>query len=475
MGAVFLAVDRKLERQVAIKVLPPDLAHDEQFVQRFEHEARTAAKLDHPGIVPIYAVEAEDDLHYFVMKYVQGRPLDGVLRSGPLPVDLSQQILWESACALGHAHHRGVVHRDIKPANIMLDEAGHALLTDFGISKALESKSHFTATGQVIGTPHYMSPEQARGEEVGGASDQYSLAVVGYRMLTGRLPFEDDSVHTVIYKHVFEMPPPLRSFREEVPPFLAEAIHRAVMKDPFDRHANMEAFATAVWPENPVTPTGRNGHEAVTRRRSLSSISEPTAISEPTGIDQPTTGRRRRVVPVLLPMLLTGALAAAAWFTPQGRDLLGRAGIGLRTAGAESGPNSTTPGDESGALLGAALVDSGSVEDSTTANPPPETETPATRQDPPPTPQPVRQDPRPRQVQPAPPRVGYLTLDATPSGLVLVDGRELRDTPLYRLELTVGRHVIEIQREGYRTFREELTISSGNETRKRVTLEKEGV
>ncbi|MDH3458286.1 MAG: PEGA domain-containing protein, partial [Gemmatimonadota bacterium] len=152
---------------------------------------------------------------------------------------------------------------------------------------------------------------------------------------------------------------------------------------------------------------------------------------------------------------------------------LGRAGIGLRTAGAELGPNAITAGGEGGTQQGVLLVDSGSVEDSTPVTPPPET--PATRQDPPPARQPVRQDPRPRQVQPAPPRVGYLTLDATPSGLVLVDGRELRDTPLYRLELTVGPHVIEIQREGYRTFREELTISSGNETRKRVTLEKEGL
>ena len=154
MGAVYLGTDVALDRQVAIKVLPPDLAHDETFVQRFEHEARTAAKLDHPGIIPIYAVEAREDLHYFVMKYVSGRSLDAVLASGRPPIDFVQRVLWEAACALGHAHQRGIVHRDIKPANIMIDDGGRAMLTDFGISKALESVSQLTATGQVLGTPH---------------------------------------------------------------------------------------------------------------------------------------------------------------------------------------------------------------------------------------------------------------------------------------------------------------------------------
>jgi serine/threonine-protein kinase len=471
MGAVFLALDRKLERQVAIKVLPPELAHDEQFVKRFEHEARTAAKLDHPLIIPIYAVEAEEDLHYFVMKYVAGRTLDGVLKSGPLPIDVAQQILWESGCALGHAHHRGVVHRDVKPANIMLDEAGHALLTDFGISKALQSASQFTATGQVIGTPHYMSPEQARGEEVAGASDQYSLAVVGYRMLTGRLPFEDDSVHTVIYKHVFEMPEPLRTVREEVPPFLAEAVHRALMKDPFERFSTMEAFATAVWPENPVTPTGREGHEAAAVRRSHSSLSEPTAVSMPTGIDRPPPRKRRRVLPAVLSLALVGAVMSAAWFTPQGRDLLAR--VGLAAAPAEAGPAVGAPGGANQGEVSAGVIDSGAAQESVTTVPPPETANPP-RQERPPVSQSPRQTPRPVPVRPVTPSVGYLTLDATPSGLVLVDGRELRDTPLYRFELSVGPHVIEIRREGFRTFREEMTISAGNETRKRVTLEEEG-
>ncbi len=164
MGAVYLAVDRKLEREVAVKVLPPEFSHDEKVIERFEREARTAAKLDHANVIPIYSVESHGEFHYIVMKYVCGKSLEQILEAGPMPVELAQRIVWEAALALGHAHQRGIVHRDIKPANIMIDEHGRTMLTDFGISKAVESAaSSLTATGQVVGTPHYMSPEQGKG------------------------------------------------------------------------------------------------------------------------------------------------------------------------------------------------------------------------------------------------------------------------------------------------------------------------
>jgi serine/threonine-protein kinase len=288
MGAVYLATDVALDREVAIKVLPPEIAHDENFVRRFEQEARTAAKLDHPGIMPIYAVEGIGDLHFFVMKFVAGRSLDHVLESGPLPIDLTQQILWEAACALGHAHQRGIVHRDVKPANIMLDEAGHVMLTDFGISKALQSASQFTATGQVIGTPHYMSPEQCKGgAELDGRSDQYSLGVVAYRMLTGYLPFDEDSIHTLLYKHIHETPPPLEQVRAGVPGFLATAVRRAMNKEPADRFATMEDLATAVWPEHPVT-AGKKSRARVSARPSASAAATQITPSSQRG------ARRRR-------------------------------------------------------------------------------------------------------------------------------------------------------------------------------------
>jgi serine/threonine-protein kinase len=469
MGAVYLAVDRRLDRDVAIKVLPLDLAHDEQFVRRFEHEARTAARLDHPGIIPIYAVEAAGDLHYFVMKYVNGRSLESVIASGPLPVDLAQRILWEAACALGHAHQRGVVHRDVKPANVMLDEQGRVLLTDFGISKALQSASSFTATGQVIGTPHYMSPEQAKGAEVGGASDQYSLAVVGYKMLTGHLPFEEDSVHTVIYKHVWERPPAVRTLRADIPPFLADAIDRAMAKQPDARFPTMESFATAVWPENPVEAAGGTGARAVTRR-SVSSTDAPTEVSQPTArrVAQPPPRRRARwPVALVSALVVMGGGAAALAFTPPGRRLLRQAGL--------AAPADTV----------AAPLDSATLAPVVRAPPPAPAETtavdPTDSTPPAPVRRPERESARPpatppatRDPAPAVPQVGFLTIDATPSGVLLVDGREIGDTPRFRLELRPGAHTVEIRREGFKPYLESIQITVGNVTLRRVTLQPEG-
>src|SRR5205814_7339231 len=242
MGAVFLAHDLTLEREVAIKVLPPDISMDEHIVKRFQQEAKTAAKLDHTNIIPIYRVESEGGLNYFVMKYVAGTSLEDVLDqkpSSPLTIDYIQRVLWEAACALGHAHQRGVVHRDVKPANIMFDHDGRVMLTDFGISKALQAATGFTATGMIIGTPHYMAPEQGKGAPVDGRADQYSLGVVGYRMLTGELPFGGDSVHTIIYKHIYEEPPLVNTKRPGTPGSLRAAIARSLSKEPELRFPSM--------------------------------------------------------------------------------------------------------------------------------------------------------------------------------------------------------------------------------------------
>src|SRR3989442_3040375 len=253
MGAVFLAHDLTLEREVAIKVLHTDISMDEHIVKRFQQEAKTAAKLDHTNIIPIYRVESEGGLNYFIMKYIAGTSLEDVLdQKQPLNNDYIQRVLWEAACALGHAHQRGVVHRDVKPANIMFDHDGRVMLTDFGISKALQAASGFTGTGMIIGTPHYMAPEQAKGGTVDGRADEYSLGVVGYRMITGELPYTGDSVHTILYKHIFEEVPSAAAKRSDAPPFLSAAISRSLSKEPDQRFATMEEFATAVWPEQPV-------------------------------------------------------------------------------------------------------------------------------------------------------------------------------------------------------------------------------
>src|SRR4029077_4107887 len=253
MGAVFLAHDLTLEREVAIKVLPPDISMDEHIVKRFQQEAKMSAKLDHTNIIPIYRVQSEGGLNYFVMKYIAGTSLEDVLdQRQPLTIDYIQRVLWEAACALGHAHQRGVVHPHVKPANIMFDNDGRVMLTDFGISKALQAASGFTGTGMIIGTPHYMAPEQAKGSTVDGRADEYSLGVVGYRMITGELPYTGDSVHTILYKHIFEEVPSVGAKRSDTPPFLTAAMSRALSKEPDQRFPTMEEFATAVWPEQPV-------------------------------------------------------------------------------------------------------------------------------------------------------------------------------------------------------------------------------
>jgi serine/threonine-protein kinase len=252
MGAVFLAEDLRLGRMVAIKILRPELADDSSFVRRFEREARIAAQLDHPNIIPVYAVEQFEDFHYFVMKYVAGKSLDELLTGQPLPVEEARQILWQAARALGHAHQRGVIHRDVKPSNIMLEEGGRVILTDFGISKALLSDTQYTSTGQLIGTPRYISPEQVRGMDLDGRSDQYSLAVVGYQMLIGRLPLIASTVHALMYKHVYEVPTAARVVRPEIPLEISDALQRALSKQPDERFPTMEAFATALRSEQAV-------------------------------------------------------------------------------------------------------------------------------------------------------------------------------------------------------------------------------
>src|SRR5258708_957303 len=179
------------------------------------------------------------------------------------------------------AHQRGIVHRDVKPANIMFDHDGRVMLTDLGSSQALQAASGFAGTGMIIGTPHYMAPEQAKGQAVDGRADQYSMGVVGYRMITGQLPFGGDSVHTILYKHIFEPAPRTSSIRQDMPPHLSEAISRALAKEVDQRYPTMEDFATAVWPEQPVSAPTKGGKAASTPRRPPPRAKGPVTADAP--------------------------------------------------------------------------------------------------------------------------------------------------------------------------------------------------
>jgi serine/threonine-protein kinase len=247
MGIVFLAHDVALERPVAIKLLPPALAVSPELRDRFLREARTAAGLSHPHIVPIHAVEDRDDLVYFVMGYVEGESLGQLVRrTGPLPVREVVRIVQEVAWALGYAHGRGVIHRDVKPDNILLERVtDRALVTDFGIARVLDRPGG-TVPGEIVGTMHFLSPEQASGEPVDGRTDLWALGVTAYYALTGLLPFDAPTLPATLARIMTAPTPPVAARRPDLPPPVAETIDRLLAKRPAERFPTGEAVAEAL-------------------------------------------------------------------------------------------------------------------------------------------------------------------------------------------------------------------------------------
>ncbi|TFG54047.1 MAG: serine/threonine protein kinase, partial [Gemmatimonadales bacterium] len=239
MAVVYRAKETRLEREVAIKVLPFSLSFDPEFVERVEREARTSAGLEHPNIIPIYRVGHSGKVAYFVMKLLRGQSLSGLLAErGRLEPDEIRHLLIQTAGALGYAHGRGIVHRDVKPDNVMFDDFGAAIMTDFGIAKAV-SGQRLTGTGMSIGTPHYMSPEQARAQDLDGRSDIYSLGVVAYQCLAGRVPFDGEDAFAIGYRHIMDpVPKPTLSSPDERR--LYEIIWRMLQKEPGERYQSCE-------------------------------------------------------------------------------------------------------------------------------------------------------------------------------------------------------------------------------------------
>src|SRR6476620_9906498 len=290
MALVYRARDRQLEREVAIKVLPFSLAFDAEFVERFQREARTAAQLEHPNIIPIYRVGRSGRVIYFVMKFLRGGSLATVMaeRKKITPPEI-RRLLVEAGGALGYAAQRGIVHRDIKPDNIMFDEFGQCVLTDFGIAKAA-SGQRLTGTGMSIGTPHYMSPEQARAQAIDGRSDIYSLGVVAYQALTGTVPYDGEDSFSIGYKHITE-PVPVPQLITADERRIFEVIKRMLMKDPAERFQSCEELVASIQGQ-PIAAAGSVRASVATVAAGASTGAgavSPVVGGAPLIVGQPTT------------------------------------------------------------------------------------------------------------------------------------------------------------------------------------------
>mgnify|MGYP002713165807 CR=1 FL=1 len=315
MATVYVGYQEVVDRQVAVKVLPPHPGLDSGFVERFHQEARTIAKLQHPHILSLFDYGNQDDIIYLVMAFVEGGTLEDRIAEGGMQLRTIEKILREVAGALDYAHRQGVIHRDIKPANILMDSEGHALLADFGIAKLAESGANLTGTA-VVGTPAYMSPEQAQGIVVDPRADVYSLGVVVYQMLTGNQPFDAPSAMQLILKIIQEPPPNVLETVPSLPEELGAVMVKVMAKDPDERYQTASDFAEAF---SQAIHEDRESLAAV--RAALPLEDRPTEIREKAtflggqviskSFDQ-TTGQTVIVQQGVSPLVLLGGFAIIA-------------------------------------------------------------------------------------------------------------------------------------------------------------------
>lgn len=245
MATVYHAHDPLFEREVALKILPREMLHDPQFRSRFEREIKMVASLEHPSIVPVYDVGDEDGQPYFVMRYMTGGSLTDLIKKGQFTLAETANIVSKVAQGLAYAHKKGIIHRDLKPDNILFDENGEPFISDFGIAKLAEAGSNLTGSG-VIGTPAYMSPEQAQGTQVDGRSDVYGLGVIVYQMLTGQQPYSADTPMGVVLKHITEPVPEILKIAPDMPVEVDDLIKKAMAKDKNKRYENTIELAKAL-------------------------------------------------------------------------------------------------------------------------------------------------------------------------------------------------------------------------------------
>ena len=266
MATVYKAYQPSVDRYVAVKVLPSQLAESREFAARFQQEARIIAKLEHPHILPVFDYGESDGVAYFVMRYLDAGTLRDKMEAGrPLPLDVIDKLFTQLTDALSYAHSHGIVHRDLKPANALIDAQGNVFLTDFGIAKLLESASpRLTQTDAIMGTPAYISPEQAQGNPVDQRSDIYSLGIILYEMVTGSVPFTAETPLAVLFKHISDPLPPPSLVKPDIPTAIEQVLLKALAKDPKDRFATASEFMAAWKRALETKETVRRVPEAVT-------------------------------------------------------------------------------------------------------------------------------------------------------------------------------------------------------------------
>ncbi len=294
MATVYLGRDPRFERDVAVKVLPAQFMHDPQFIARFQREAQTIAKLEHPAIVPVYDFGDENGQPYIVMRYMSGGSLSERIQQGETPLDQTLAIVQRIASALEAAHKHGIVHRDLKPGNILFDQYDNAYLADFGIVKLAESNATFTGTG-IVGSPAYMSPEQAQGgRKIDQRTDIYSLGIIVFEMLTGKAPFEGETPVQQLMKHIMEQPPVVSRVKPNLPAAIDPVVTRALAKDPDDRFASVEEFSSALASATTVAAANGTPQPTITPAQEAGLA---TIVESPTGETASGTGELASVAP----------------------------------------------------------------------------------------------------------------------------------------------------------------------------------
>jgi len=430
MAIVFKAKEKQLDREVAIKVLPFSLAFDKEFVERFQREARTSAKLEHPNIIPIYRVGKSGRVIYFVMKFLRGKPLSTILAArGTLPPGEIRKILGEVSRALAYAHKKEIVHRDIKPDNIMFDEHGHAVVTDFGIAKAA-SGGKLTGTGMSIGTPHYMSPEQAKAQPLDGRSDIYSLGVVAYQCLTGSVPYDGEDSFSIGYKHIMEeIPtPPLENPEKRS---LFEVIRKMMAKTPAQRFQNADELVSVLEGGRSVsfTTDATMAIPAMTGARLASAATTP--LPRATGGRPPGAEPERRSVVsgLLLWLLIVGTVFGGGGFYAYKKGLIfaKTPGVSDSTAARDTTARAHDSATAAGDTTKGAADSSGSA---------------------PPAPPPI-----------GPGSPGRLVLQNVPQGArISIEGQQVRGT---QLDLPPGVHRLTVRAAGFQTYERQVIITAG--------------